>query len=610
VLQTMRSSAKVVMWILLAAFVGGFLLVETSGLLGRAAVTPSTAVASVNGTDILYTEWQRRAQQLVQQEQQAQSGHSLTQDEITRIDNQAFDDMVADILLQQEYRKRGITVSDEELRDYARFAPPQWVRTAPDLQTEGNFDPAKYQRLLASSQARQSGLLVALEQYFRSEVPKQKLFEQVTSGLFVTDAELWRAWQDATDSAAVSFVAFRPTLTAADSNVSDDELRRYYEAHRSEFDRPAHGVVSVLYIPRLVSPADSAAARARISALRAEIVGGAKFEDVAKRASADTISGAQGGSLGKITHGRLVPEFEKAAYALKPGELSQPVLTPFGYHLIKLDARTGDTLDVRHLLLRIEPSDSSTAKVDREADQLARIAGGAEQPAKFDDAARTLKLTPFKVAVTEGEPAQHEGRYVPSVSAWSFNGAKIGEISDLFDAEDGYYLARLDSLSPGGKTFDAVKAAVRERVAQERAIERVVPQAQALAQAARGSSLESAVAAKGMTVTKTGLTTRSGVAQQMGSLGEAVGAAFALPLSVVSVPIRQRDGVYVMRVDARKPADRAAFEAQKNDLRGRRLQQLRTQRVQMFLDDLRKSAKIDDNRKDINAQIRRQATTT
>jgi parvulin-like peptidyl-prolyl isomerase len=78
----------------------------------------------------------------------------------------------------------------------------------------------------------------------------------------------------------------------------------------------------------------------------------------------------------------------------------------------------------------------------------------------------------------------------------------------------------------------------------------------------------------------------------------------------VSVPIRQRDGVYVMRVDARKPADRAAFEAQKNDLRGRRLQQLRTQRVQMFLDDLRKSAKIDDNRKDINAQIRRQATTT
>ena len=608
-LQTMRSSAKFVMWILLAAFVGGFLLVETSGLLGRTAVTPTTSVASVNGTDILYTEWQRRAQQLVQQQQQEQPGRSLTQDELTRIDNQAFDEMVSDILLQQEYQRRGITVSDAELRDYARFAPPPWVRTAPDLQTEGNFDLAKYQRLLASSQARQSGLLIALEQYFRSEVPKQKLFEQVTSGLYITDTELWRTWQDANDSASVSFVAFRPTLTAVDSNISDGDLRKYYDAHRSEFERPARGSLSVLYIPRLVSAADSAVVRARIAALRAEIVGGAKFEDVAKRESADSVSGSEGGSLGKSTRGRLVPEFEQVAYALPPGGLSQPVLTQFGYHLIKLDSRSGDTLSLRHILLRIEPSDSSAAKVDRQADQLARIAAGSEQPAKFDEAARTLGLAPFRVTVTEGDPAQHNGKYVPSVSAWAFTGAKPGEVSDLFDAEDGYYIARLDSLSAGGKTFDAVRSAVRERVALDRAVERVVPQAQALTQAARTSSLEAAAAAKGLTVTKTGLTNRAGAAQQFGSLGEAIGAAFALPANTLSTPIRQSDGVFVLRVDSRKPAERAAFETQKADLRTRRLQQLRQQRLQMFLEDLRKSAKVTDNRKDINAQIRRQSTT-
>jgi peptidyl-prolyl cis-trans isomerase D len=609
VLQTMRSSAKVVMWILLASFVGGFLLVESSGLLGLGAVTPTTAVASVNGTDILYTDWQRRSQQLVQEQQQAQSGRSLTQDEITRLDNQAFDDLVADILLRQEYERRGISVSDEELRDYARFAPPSWVRTAPDLQTEGQFDPAKYQRLLTSAQARQSGLLVALEQYFRAEVPKQKLFEQITSGLFVSDAELWRSWQDMNDSASVSFVAFRPKVTAVDSNVSDGDLRKYYDAHKAEFDRPAQASLSVMYIPRLVSAADSAAVRARVMALRAEIAGGAKFEDVAKRESADSVSGAQGGSLGKITRGRLVPEFENAAYALSPGALSQPVLTQFGYHLIRVDSRVGDTLDVRHLLVRIEPSDSSAARVDRQADQLARIAAASDQPAKFDEAARTMSLTPFRVSVAEGEPAQHNGKYVPSVSAWAFNGAKIGESSDLFDAEDGYYIARLDSLSPGGETFDAVKAAVRGRVAQERAIERAVPEAQALAQAAKTSSLEAAAAAKGLTVSKTGLTTRGGAAQHFGSAGEAVGAAFALPVNTVSAPIRQRDGLFVMRVDARKPAARALFETQKADLRRMRIQQLRQQRLQMFLDDLRKTADVDDNRKTINAQIRRQSTT-
>ena len=94
-----------------------------------------------------------------------------------------------------------------------------------------------------------------------------------------------------------------------------------------------------------------------------------------------------------------------------------------------------------------------------------------------------------------------------------------------------------------------------------------------------------------------------------GSLGEAIGAAFALPVGVVSAPVRQSDGVFVIRVDAKKPADRAAFEAQKNDLRARRLQVLRQQRVQSFLDDLRKSANISDKRKEINAQLRRQSAT-
>jgi peptidyl-prolyl cis-trans isomerase D len=602
----MRSSAKFVFWILAVAFIGGFLLVETSGLLGSSPVTPTTAVARVNGTDILYTDWQRRTQQLVQQEQQ-QSGRSLTQDEIRRIENQGFDEMVSEILLQQEYRRRGIVVSNDELRDYARYAPPRWVQTAPELQTDGQFDPAKYQRLLGSAQARQSGLLLGLEQYFRTEIPRQKLFDQVTSGLFATDAELWRAWQDANDSASISLVAFRPAPTAADSNVSEGDLRKYYDTHRAQFDRPAHAVLSVLYIPRLVSPGDSAAVRTHIGQLRAEIAGGAKFDEVAKRESADSGSAARGGDLGKITRGQLVPAFEQAAFALKPGEMSGPVLTPFGYHLIKMDGRSGDTLSLHHILLRIQASDSSAAKVDREADQLTKLAAGSDQPAKFEQAAKTLGLTPFRVTATEGEPAQYNGKYVPSVSAWAFNGARKGETSELFDAEDGYYLARLDTLTEGGKTFGAVKDAVRAKVAAERAVERIVPAAVQLATAARRSSLESAATAAGTTVAKTGMVTRAGAVKAIGSLGEAVGAAFVLPVNTVSAPIRQSDGVFVIRVDARKPADRAAFEAAKSELRARRLQQLRQQRVQMYLDDLRKSASISDRRKEINAQLRRQS---
>ena len=604
----MRSSAKFVFWILAVAFIGGFLLFQTSGLIGSTPVTPTTAVATVNGKDILYTDWQRRSQQLVQQEQQ-QSGRSLTQDESRRIENQAFDEMVAEILLEQEYKKRGITVSDEELRDYARYAPPPWVRNAPDLQTDGRFDPAKYQRLLTSAQARQSGLLVALEQYFRSEVPKEKLFEMVTSALYVTDADMWRQWQDANDSASISFVAFHPQATKADSNVSDGDLRAYYGAHKAEFDRPGRAALSVLHIARVVTAADSASVRSHIAQLRAEIVGGARFEDVAKRESSDTVSAAQGGDLGKGTPGRFVPEFEKVANTLKPGEISQPVQTPFGYHIIKLDAKKGDTLSLRHILLRFQPSDSSATRIDREADQLAKLVAGADQPHKFDDAARTLGLKAFPVIAFENQPAQYEGRMIPSVSAWSFGGAKVGETSELFDGSDGYYVARLDSLVEGGKTYDAVKSAVLARVAADRAVERTVPAAQALAVAARASSLEVAAQASKLDVVKTGMVTRGGAAQKIGSMREAVGAAFVAPLNEIGPPIRQDDGIYVLRTDERKPSDKATFDAQKKELRARRLQQLRQQWLQMYLDDLRKNASLADHRKELNAQIRRQSVT-
>src|SRR3954462_2590258 len=99
----MRSLAKYV-WLLVAlAFVGGFLLVQTSGLLGRTAITATTAVAVVNGREILYTDYQARVQQQIQQEQQNAPGRSLTQDDSRQIENQVFDQMVMEVLLAQEY---------------------------------------------------------------------------------------------------------------------------------------------------------------------------------------------------------------------------------------------------------------------------------------------------------------------------------------------------------------------------------------------------------------------------------------------------------------------------------------------------------------------------
>jgi len=521
-----------------------------------------------------------------------------------------FDQLVSNILLNDEYKRRGIVVTDDEVRQFARYAPPPWITSAPELQTDGRFDPDKYARLLASPQARQGGLLISLESYYRTEIPREKLFDQISSGVYVSDDELWRAWRDQHDSAQVTYVAFAPVV---DSNtaksISDGDLHAYFDKHKSEFTGPGHAWLSVVTIQRAVTAADTAAARAKAASLRDQIEKGAKFEDVAKSESADTASGSHGGDLGKGGKGRFDPSFEKAAYALKVGEISQPVLTPFGFHLIRVDEHKGDTLSLHHILVKIQPSDSASTRIDREADALSKDAGSSEQGAKLDSAAKKLGLPILRVQAFEGEPAMLGGMMIPSASAWAFGGAKVGETSELFDDDNGYYLARLDSIREGGEPkFDDVKAQIRARVAVEKQIESLVPQAQKVATAAASSTLEAAAQAAGKKAEQTPLFSRSSVVPGLGQFTQAVGAAFALPTGAISDPVKTDDGVYVIRVDKRITADSTAWAAQKEAQKTLRLQQLRQQKIQMFMQDIRKAAKIDDRRKEINAATRRAET--
>jgi peptidyl-prolyl cis-trans isomerase D len=603
----MRSLAKYI-WVVVALFfVGGFLLYQTSGLMGRTPVTASTAVAKVNGHEIAYRDFQLRVQQEIQNEQ-SRAGKTLTQDDTRRIENTVYDQMVTEELLDEQYRKRGIVVTDDEIREFARYAPPPWITNAPELQTEGKFDPEKYQRFLSTSEAKTSGLLVQLENYYRSEIPKDKLLEQVSAGIYVSDAEMWRAWRDQHDSAQVSYVTFTPTVDdAAKKAISDADIRAYFNAHKDEFEGVGRASVSLVMIPRLVTPADSAAAKAKAQSLRDEITKGAKFEDVAKRESIDTISGAKGGDLGAMPKANYVAEFSKAADALKPGEISAPVLSPFGYHIIRLDSRKGDTLSLHHILVAIQPSDSAGARIDRTADTLSRLAAANEDGSKLDAAAKHLGLPIVHLTAFEDQPATFNGQLVPSVSAWAFGGAHAGETSDLFDDDHGYYLARLDTLRSGGDAnFDAVKDEIRLRLAKDAAIDKLMPEAQKVASAAAASSLEAAAKDAGKKVDQTTMFARGSMVPGLGQYSQAVGASFALPVGAVSQPVKTTEAAYVLRVDKRVVADSAAWDKQKAAQRELRLNQLRQQRIQMFMTDLRKAAKIEDHRKEINSAMRRQ----
>ncbi len=608
-LQQMRSAAKWIWLFVVAFFVGGFLLFQTSGLMGREKVTSTTVVATVNGVNIPYLTWANLSNNLAQQ-QEASTGHALTLDERRQVEDQAFEQLVSNILLEQEYRRRGIRVSDDEVVQAAQLSPPPEIVQNPEFQTDGRFDIDKWQRFLKSPAARQGNVLLQLEDYYRTEIPRSKLFDQIASDVYVSDAKLWSAYRDTHDSAQVSYVTLDATaLPDSAVQISDEEIRQYYERNKKRFERSGRAILSLLTIPRTITAADSAAARARVLQLRDEIVEGAKFEDVAHRESADSASAAQGGVLGVLAHGRFVPDFEKAAFALKPGELSQPVLTSFGYHLIRVERPKGDSTTVSHILIRITQDDSSAVATDRMADTLARIASSSTESSHFDSAAKVLGLKPEVVQAYEGQPLLGAHGVVPSVSAWAFSGVRVGETSELYDSDDGYFLARLDTLYAGGTTpLPEVRGDIRAALARRRKAESLVPKASEFARAASSSSLEAAAKSHDLEVARSPMFSRSMTVPGLGHLNEAIGAAFKLSVGVVSEPVVTDDAVYVMRVDKRVNASRDEWDKQKTVQRSQLTEALRQTRLRDYLDGLRKHAEVKDKRKALNAAAREQGS--
>lgn len=127
----------------------------------------------------------------------------------------------------------------------------------------------------------------------------------------------------------------------ASMKVSDADLQKYYDEHKSDYEevKARHILVAFKGSPAAQTGKKELTeeeAKAKAEDIRKQIEGGADFAALAKKESDDTGSGAQGGDLGSFSHGQMVPEFEKAAFAAKPGELTPVVRTQYGYHVIQV----------------------------------------------------------------------------------------------------------------------------------------------------------------------------------------------------------------------------------------------------------------------------------
>ncbi len=596
-MRSMRANAKWVFYILAGSFILWLAIGQVMDILGPSA----NVVLKVNGREVQVPEYQQRLQVAYEQYRQQTGTAALTREDEQQIQEQVTNQLIQEILLAQEYRRLGIRVTDEEIVEAARTSPPPEVMRDPQFQTDSQFDIRKWQQFLQSGADR--AVLAQIETIYRDRIPQIKFAQYLTADVYISDAKLWRVYKDQHDSASVAVLAVWPSFIADSIAVTDAELERYLAAHPDDFKRPAVAFVRFVAVPHLPAAADTTAARARVARIRAELLGGATFEDVARRESGDTVSGKQGGELGWVKRGdpAFDAQFLAGVQGLAPGRVSAPVLTQFGYHLIRVDAARGDSLKLRHILVPIELQGARLDAVEARVDSLERLAADQTNGALLDSAARRfdLPVAPLQ-RIVEGDRLTL-GRYViPDVSVWAFE-ARVGETSPIIEAKPAYYVFRLDSLVPEGvPPLAGVRAQVVAAVKLERQQAIAHRRADSLAAALRGTpNLIAAGAARGLTVQRFGPFTRLQPPSYLAREPVVVGAAFGLRVAERSGVIAGQGGDFIVESLGRKMADSSGWLAQKDAQRVQLLTAVRQARIQQYMDALRAKAKIVDRRKEI-----------
>jgi peptidyl-prolyl cis-trans isomerase D len=598
-MQAFRNAAKPLMVVVALTFFA-WLVVDLSGITGNTGLLTKTSVGKVNGRSIDARTYQSVVQQSIDARQRQAPG-ALGLEDYQQIRDQVWEQFVQNNVLEAEYKRRGISVSEDEIVEAMRNSPPPEFQKIPEFQTDSQFDLGKYQRWLTSSVAQQ--YLPSLEAQYREQLERSKLLRVVTADIYLSDAALWEQYRDEHEKVKIGLTAIIARNAVPDSAValSDGEITAYYKAHLDDFQRPATYYLSFVALPRLTTAADTAAARARADSVRAEITGGAPFAEVARRESSDSASAAQGGDLGEWTRGTMDAAFDSAAFALPLNTLSQPVLSQFGYHLIEMTSRKGDKAKGRHILIPIDVAGAHRDQLDAQADSLEKLAAEKADPAALDTVARALKLPIGKSGpVQEGTKVQLGTFVVPDAGVWAST-AKPGATSPVIETSLAFYVFRLDSAQAAGVP---PLGQIRQSVAAQARTEKKVEEARKMARdyekrLEAGGAMGAVADSMKLPYKEFGPFSRINPPLTDPVV---VGTAFGLEVGQRSGLLDTKDGIYFLKALEHTKADSAAFAKDLESYRAQMIRAAQQDRVRSYLEALRQNAKVVDDRKKVLQQ--------
>lgn len=586
------------------------------------------SIARVLGEDIPYSEYVSEYEQLHNYyRNQFKDKWSKDTAEKLQLKKMALDNIVNRRLLLHEAQEQGLEVTEEEVMNK--------IEEMPMFQQNGHFDAQLYARLL-EYHLHMSAL--SFEDQIKKGMIIDRLTDRLKSGIKISSKEVLDAYTERNEKIQAEYILISGNLSTEEITITDEEIRTFFDQHASDYQLLEKRNVQYIYInshdfksdltidelslqqyynahknqytlPKQVrarhilkrsspqdTPEQKVELKTKMDEILAKIKGGENFAELAQKTSDDPGSADKGGDLGYFSKGRMTAAFEKVAFALAKGEVSEVVETPFGYHIIMvediIEERTKPLEEMRPQIENNLREEKALEVAENEAFNLVR---NFYKEGKFEELANKSNYPLNQTEISQ------DTKTIPGIgpsgdlvkAAFKLKGKE--EISSPVQANTGFYVLRLmEIIAPKVPDLEQVKEKVAEAVKKEKKENRAKDLAQELAaKLQKGEATLAGLAEEHqLTVMDTGEIAQFDYIKGLGSNQELTKALFSLKEGEYTSPISTQRGYCLALLKKRIPVDLNKFKEEEAAMRQQFLMVKEQEIVNVWLDRLKKKNNI------------------
>jgi peptidyl-prolyl cis-trans isomerase D len=578
-------------------------------------------LASVGGQKITLRDVQTRLQTIAK-------GRRLPPEMLKQFAPMLIEQLITEHAVQYQAERMGFRVTDQDIADAIRKEIPQLFQNGQFIGTDS----------YAAVLAQQNMTVPEFEGIIRKQILLNRLRGVALESTVITAVDIEAEFNRRNEKATIEYVKVLSQKMQGEVKVSDDDVKQFYDKNKTSFTAPEKkGLLLIVFDPAAVEAAtvvpedrvrltyertkdryrtgervharhillstaekskeDTDKIQAKAEALLKQIKAGADFADLAKKNSDDTNNKDKGGDLGFFERGRMVPEFESAAFSLKPGEISNLVKTSYGVHIVQMlerqDARLKPFDEVKAELTGELRKEAATAKIQTTLDQVQTEL--KKNPAQAEQIAQKygLMVTPVEKA-GPGDPIPHLG--INQDFNDILSRARKGDVTPIVQAPaNKSVLAVVREVFPAHPADMAeVAGQIRSQLANNKATQLLDLRAKELFEKAKAQNgdLKAAAKAMGLDLVTAAPFTRNGAIDGLGA-ASGVPEAFTKPQGTLFGPSTISEGRVVGKVTGRIASNLAELAAQGDGIRQELKQNRARERNSLFEDGIRRQLEKD-----------------